>query len=137
MLARLLILLVCVPMLLHAASDDLEKIKQRIRPVGQVHLKDEPVMSSPAPVLEEPNAIPPRTPEGTYEQYCIVCHGSGVAGAPKFRDASDWKKRMAGRTLNDLTATAIKGLNAMPAKGTCQECTEAEIKAAIEYMVSK
>jgi len=77
------------------------------------------------------------TAQTIYEQHCSVCHQEGVAGAPKFRDPSDWKARLKNQTRDALTATAIKGLNAMPAKGTCQECNDAEIKDAIEYMVPK
>lgn len=70
-----------------------------------------------------------------YEQYCIICHGDGVAGAPKYRDEASWKSRIGQRDINALVASAIKGKNAMPPKGTCQECTDSDIKAAIKYMV--
>lgn len=70
-----------------------------------------------------------------YEKYCIICHRDGVAGAPKFRDEATWKPRLEGRDLNALVASVLKGKNAMPPKGTCQECTDSDIKAVIEYMV--
>lgn len=70
-----------------------------------------------------------------YEQHCIMCHRDGVAGAPKFRDEASWKARMADRDIDALVTSAIKGKNAMPPKGTCQECTDSDIKSAIEYMV--
>lgn len=70
-----------------------------------------------------------------YEQHCIICHRDGIAGAPKMQDAQDWKTRLDGRTIEDLLASAIKGLNAMPARGTCPECSEADLKAAIQYML--
>lgn len=72
-----------------------------------------------------------------YEQYCIVCHRDGLAGAPKFRNEQDWKPRLAGRKLDDLAASSIKGLNAMPAKGTCIKCSNDDLKAAISYMLPK
>jgi cytochrome c5 len=59
------------------------------------------------------------TGQTIYEQHCSVCHQDGIAGAPKFRDPSDWKTRLTDQTIETLTAQAIKGLNAMPAKGTC------------------
>lgn len=71
----------------------------------------------------------------TYERYCVACHGSGLVGAPKFHDDKDWGPRLSEKTIQDLVASAIKGLNAMPTKGTCYECTEDDIKAAIEYML--
>jgi cytochrome c5 len=70
-----------------------------------------------------------------YERHCIVCHRDGVAGAPKFRDKAAWAPRLANRKKEDLVATVNKGKNAMPPKGTCQECTDSDIKAAIDYMV--
>lgn len=72
-----------------------------------------------------------------YEQHCSVCHQDGVAGAPKFRDAEDWNARLKNQTFEDLISKVTKGFNAMPAKGTCQDCSKAELKAAIEYMVPK
>lgn len=77
----------------------------------------------------------PSLGQTVYEKNCIVCHQDGVAGAPKFRDESDWKPRLSGKSIDLLLASALKGLNAMPVKGTCQECSDADIKAAIEYMV--
>jgi cytochrome c5 len=65
----------------------------------------------------------------------MVCHRDGVAGAPKFRNAEEWGLRSSKKNIEALTASAIKGLNAMPAKGTCQDCSDADIKAAIQYMV--
>jgi cytochrome c5 len=73
----------------------------------------------------------------TYQTYCTVCHASGLAGAPKFQDKSDWTPRCQSKHLKGLLASAIKGLNAMPAKGTCASCLEEDIQQAILYMVPK
>ena len=75
--------------------------------------------------------------QAVYENNCIVCHRDGVVGAPKFRDEAAWKPHLANRDINALLESAIKGKNAMPPKGTCQECTDSDIKAAIEYMIPK
>ncbi len=126
-------LLISMP--LCAATDfDREQIQQRISPVGKVRVEEPAQAANTAPQAEQ--AVVTTSPgQATYEQYCVVCHRDGVAGAPKFRDEADWKSRMAKQNLDSLTASAIKGLNAMPAKGTCQECSEADLKAAIKYMV--
>ena len=131
-------LLVLLSMPLYAISDfDRDQIQQRISPVGSVHVQ-KPVQSTNS-VLPVPQvaavAVKKDPGQATYEQYCVVCHRDGIAGAPKFHDSTDWKPRLAKQSIDFLTATAIKGLNAMPAKGTCQECSDADIKAAIEYMV--
>lgn len=132
-------ILICLSLVsthLYALIDfDREEIEQRIKPVGNVHVQAPASSSTTAPAPEKKQETPQKPGQATYEKYCITCHRDGVAGAPKFRDATDWQPRQAKQDINSLTATAIKGLNAMPAKGTCQECSEADIKAAIEYMV--
>ena len=128
-------LLILISMQLYADSDfDRQQIQQRISPIGNVQVQ-EPVQSNPVPTTTQQVAVKKNSGQAIYEQYCVVCHREGVAGAPKFQDAADWKSRLAKQNIDSLTASAIKGLNAMPAKGTCQECSDADIKAAIEYMV--
>jgi cytochrome c5 len=126
--------------LLYAVDDiDQQQIQQRIQPVGKVHVQEEPDDSSndKAGDNSAANIVSKEPGQETYEQYCIVCHRDGLAGAPKFRDAGDWNPRLAGKTINDLVNIAISGLNAMPAKGTCVECNDAELKDAIQYMLPK
>lgn len=134
-MVRSMVLLMLIPAALVAAGDfDREQIEQRIAPVGKVHIE---AGKSPQSKSEEKTQVVEHKAPGqdVYEQYCVTCHRDGVAGAPKFRDAGDWRARLAKQNLDSLTASAIHGLNAMPAKGTCQECTDADIKAAISYMV--
>jgi cytochrome c5 len=72
--------------------------------------------------------------EALYKQACAVCHAAGVAGAPKFGDKAAWSARV-GLGLDGLTASAIKGKNAMPAKGG-STASDADIKAAVGYMLA-
>jgi cytochrome c5 len=72
--------------------------------------------------------------EALYKQTCAVCHAAGVAGAPKFGDKAAWAPRV-GQGLDGLTASAIKGKNAMPAKGG-STASDADIKAAVGYMLA-
>lgn len=74
------------------------------------------------------------TGEALYKQACIACHASGVAGAPKFGDRAAWAPRIQ-TGLDMLTASVIKGKNAMPPKGG-SSASDADIRAAVEYMVS-
>ena len=59
---------------------------------------------------------------------------TGAGGAPKTGDAAAWADRIA---LGDdsLYGNAINGLNAMPAMGLCMDCSEDEVKAAVDYIV--
>jgi len=55
-------------------------------------------------------------------------------GAPKFGNQADWAPRVK-RGIADLVKVAIAGKGAMPPKGTCMDCSDDEIKAAIEHMI--
>ncbi len=71
-----------------------------------------------------------------YESNCIACHGSGVAGAPKVGDAAAWGPRIkAGNAA--LHASALKGKGAMPPKGGNPGLSDADVKAAVDYMVAQ
>jgi cytochrome c5 len=68
-----------------------------------------------------------------YNKTCVVCHASGVANAPKTGVAEDWKTHLA--KGNDALIKSVKnGLNAMPPRGMCNDCSDADYKALIEYM---
>jgi len=71
-----------------------------------------------------------------YEETCHVCHGPGLAGAPKFGDKAEWAPRIADGGIETLVKRAIQGYKAMPPKGTCTNCSDEEIHKAVEYMVS-
>ena len=74
--------------------------------------------------------------EKVYKGLCFSCHDSGVAGAPKLGDKAAWAPRIA--TGNDaLHTSSLKGKNAMPAKGGNPALSDAEVMAAVDFMVSK
>jgi cytochrome c5 len=70
-----------------------------------------------------------------YDTKCTTCHAAGVAGAPKFGDKAAWAPRAA-LGMDALLKTAITGKGAMPPKGTCMDCSDDDLKAAIEYMLN-
>ncbi|MEZ8083120.1 c-type cytochrome [Enterovibrio norvegicus] len=113
----------------HAADMSEEAIAERIAPVGSVYLEGE------APV--ETAAVPsgPRAGDAVYNTYCMACHSTGAAGAPKAGDAAAWEPRLA-QGKDTLLSHAINGFNGMPAKGTCMDCSDDEIVAAIDHMLS-
>ncbi len=87
--------------------------------------------AAPAAVAAAPAAA---DGEGLYKKACMACHAAGVAGAPKFGDKAAWAPRLA-LGVDGLTASVIKGKNAMPPKGG-SSASDAEIKAAVEYMTA-
>lgn len=72
--------------------------------------------------------------EALYKQACMACHAAGVANAPKLGDKAAWAPRMQ-QGVPGLVQSVIKGKGAMPPKGG-STAPDAEIRAAVEYMVS-
>ena len=78
---------------------------------------------------------PMRSADAILNQYCNVCHATGWNGAPVSGDAAEWKLRLRDG-LDAMVRNAQQGLNNMPPMGTCQDCSEAELRAAIEAMIA-
>ena len=106
-----------------------DAIVERIKPVGTVCVAGEPCAAGLT--LASAGA---KSGEEVYNTSCLACHASGAAGAPKYRNQGDWAGRLAGG-LDAVYANAINGKGAMPAKGLCMSCSDAEIKAAVDHMI--
>jgi cytochrome c5 len=74
-----------------------------------------------------------RAGDAVYNQFCFACHATGVGGAPLLGNAEQWAPRLA-KGEDAIWVSVTQGLNAMPAKGTCMNCSDEELKAAIAYM---
>lgn len=133
-----------------------QDVVARIKPVGEINVAGaggsaaEPAPAAvpagsaapaagapaPAPAAAAPAATAARNGEQVFQAACVACHGAGIAGAPKLGDAAAWKARVAqGKpTLHDH---AIKGIRAMPPKGGNASLPDAEVKAAVDYMVAQ
>ena len=76
-------------------------------------------------------------PDGrkVYEATCMACHAAGVANAPKFGDKKAWAPHLA-RGVAELHQNALKGKGAMPPKGGNLTLSEAEVRAAVDHMLS-
>ncbi|MDO9024693.1 c-type cytochrome [Zwartia sp.] len=72
--------------------------------------------------------------EKLYKQACAACHVAGVAGAPKFADKAAWAPRIA-TGMDAMVASVIKGKGIMPAKGGAASASDADLRAATQYMV--
>lgn len=110
----------------HAQVDSDDALKSRIEPVGEVYIAGAKAESSAA--------SGPRSGAEVYNKACVACHSSGVLGAPKFQNAGDWAPRLE-KGFDTVWKSAINGINAMPPRGTCGDCSDDEIKAAIEHMI--
>ena len=69
-----------------------------------------------------------------YSRFCVICHKSGMNGAPKYGDKKAWAPRVA-QGKDTLYNAAIHGLRAMPAKGGIAGLYDQEVKDAVDYMV--
>ncbi|HEY5635533.1 MAG TPA: c-type cytochrome [Burkholderiales bacterium] len=94
-----------------------------------------PAAASAAPMAAAP-AAKPAAADGkkVYDTACIACHASGVANAPKLGDKAAWAPRLAAG-IDGLTKTVITGKGAMPPKAGNAGLADADIRAAVEYMV--
>jgi cytochrome c5 len=83
-------------------------------------------------VYSSPNL---RSGDQVVQERCQECHNSGKSGAPKLGDMEAWKPRLV-NGVQPLVKSAISGHNGMPARGGLANLSDAEIKSAVEYMVS-
>ena len=74
-----------------------------------------------------------RTGEQVYSK-CQSCHDSGIMDAPKFGSLEDWVPRIESG-IDNLLMVAIAGKGGMPPKGACMDCSDNELKSAIQYMI--
>lgn len=74
--------------------------------------------------------------EGLYNSVCQACHVAGVAGAPKTGDAAAWAPRI-NNGKDYLYNSVINGKNMMPARGGATNASDDDIKAAVDFMLSK
>ncbi len=98
----------------------------RIKPVGEVRVEDAVALNNTSERAE-------RSAEELYTK-CQSCHESGIMGAPKYGSLEDWTSIIEGG-IDNAVQVAITGKGGMPPRGTCMDCTDNEIRLAIQYMM--
>lgn len=106
----------------------------RIKPVAKVYVEGDKIPQVANELPKPPKPAGPRSGEDVYNTYCGACHNTGVAGAAKLGDVAAWSERVA-KGIDTVYANAINGINAMPAKGTCADCSDDEIKKTVDYIL--
>jgi cytochrome c5 len=119
-----------------AQTEQEKALIERIKPMGEVCLEGD--ASCAAPVAAAPSG--PRSGEQVYASSCLACHDAGIGGAPKTGSKEDWAPRIA-QGLDTLVGHAVAGFTGtkgmMPPRGTCMNCSDEEIKLAVEHIVAK
>lgn len=96
-------------------------------------------LKEPAP--SKPQAVAAAKPQAgggkaVYDQTCVACHAQSVAGSPKLGDKAAWALRIK-TGMDSLVQSVLKGKGAMPPKGGNASLNEAQVRAAVEFMVSQ
>jgi cytochrome c5 len=111
---------------------------ERTEAIGEINVASTETPRQPVPVA----AAAPAGVNGQqiYQSTCVACHDAGIAGAPKLGDKGQWAKRIA-KGIDTLYASAVNGVQgnagAMPARGGNPALSNAEIKAAVDYIVAQ
>jgi cytochrome c5 len=90
------------------------------------------------PAAKAPAQKPAAAADGkkVFDSTCTACHSTGVAGSPKLGDKAAWAPRVK-QGVDALVQSALKGKGAMPPKGGNAALSDADIRAAVEFMVSQ
>ena len=127
------ILIICAGVVLSLGASEAKKaIEKRIAPVGSVCVQGQDCGTEVTEVVVSTSGS--RGGEEVYTNACATCHNIGLAGAPKFADASSWGARP-DKGIEALTASVKNGLNGMPAMGMCMDCSDDELSSAVQHML--
>jgi cytochrome c5 len=118
-----------------------EAVAGRIQPVARLEFGP-PEGVKPAAAPAKPAAAAaagkPGTDDGkaVYDKTCVACHQVSVAGSPRIGDKEAWAPRIKTGT-DSLMQSVVKGKGAMPPRAGNPALSDAEIRAAVEFMVGQ
>jgi cytochrome c5 len=126
-----------------AEAQYLKSVDGRIQPFSQEAVAGQDntrlaIKTEATPAATGGSAAIPKDGAEVFQQTCSVCHGQGIAGAPKAGDRAAWAPRIAkGKAV--LYQHALQGFQGssgvMPAKGGRADLPDDLIKAAVDHMV--
>ena len=110
---------------------------------GQGALTDLEISRAVAYMVSGGHSIDTNKPYSSPKQYtgeqlvkerCSTCHATGKGGAPKIGEMADWKPRLQGG-VEKLVKSSIQGHNAMPSRAGMSNLSDADMRAAVTYML--
>jgi len=118
----------------------LAAVAERTAPFARLAIAGFPAPPSEG-VSDVPVATRPRSTQlsgsAVYQSTCVTCHGSGLAGAPKYGDHGAWGPRVA-KGKDVLYAHALNGFQGtkgvMPPRGGRPDLSDQSVKEAVDYM---
>lgn len=120
-----------------AKMDD-TAISERIAPVAQERVGEEPIVqaaaNSNAEAVETSQDLGPG--QQIFTAVCATCHVSGLLQAPRLGNKDDWAPRLE-KGMEMLYDHAINGFKNMPARGGRQDLSDDEVKQAVDYLISQ
>lgn len=81
----------------------------------------------------------PQAGQKVFHAYCASCHGKHAVipvNAPVIGDKQIWQARRK-MGMDNLLKLSLNGFGRMPSRGGCFECTDKQIKLAIQYILDK
>lgn len=125
-----LVVITCATLVAIGQDESKETVEDRLKPFGNLCMQGEDC-GTVAPVTVSVS----RSGVEVYNAHCFACHATGVSEAPLV-GAEEWQTRLNEKGAETLFANTKAGFNVvMPAMGTCMNCTDAELQAAIDYLI--
>ena len=111
-----------------------ELINSRTAPTGAINLASNPTIIPQIQLAPVSSKI--LSGEEVYNAVCMSCHTSGAADSPIIGNRQQWAERIS-EGKEHLYEQAINGVGVMPAKGGVPTLSDDEVKAAVDYIISK
>lgn len=118
-----------------------EAVAERIKPVAKLEFGPREGAPAPAQTAQaKPGAAAakagPVNGKAVYDKICVACHQVSVAGSPRLGDKEAWAPRLK-QGMDTLVQSVLKGKGAMPPRAGNPSLSEAEARAAVEFMVGQ
>lgn len=97
---------------------------------------EEPLVAPGVKITQSRAPLTAEEVSSKWARSCVLCHASGVGGAPRIGVSAEWAPRLAkGKAV--LLAHTIDGFNDMPPLGYCMSCDRDDFSALIDFMAGE